>query len=57
MPVVTANVICVCVPHESSRHASDGPPHVPSVADSTVSNVVPVHVENVTVPVDGATHW
>jgi len=57
VPVVTANVICVCVPHESSRHASDGPPHVPSVADSTVSNVVPVHVENVTVPVDGATHW
>jgi hypothetical protein len=57
VPVVTAKVICVCVPHESSTHATDGPPHVPTVADSTVSYDVPVQVENVTVPLDGATHW
>jgi len=34
VPVVTANVICVCVPHESSRHASDGPPRVSLDSDA-----------------------
>jgi hypothetical protein len=54
---VTANVMVVCVPQESSSHASCGPPQVPMPAESTVSKEAPPQVVNVTVPDVGAVHW